>query len=103
MVMPRDEIQTEIVEAWNIYIEALEKSLMKLEEDINEAAEMANTCTSEWCEATEHVLDELANSLFSISEPRWSKPENSLKIRKLKRRIHDLYANYREVYRAVSA
>ena len=101
--MPRDEIQTEIAEAWGIYIEALEKSLKKLEEDIDEATEMASTCNSEWCEATEHVIDELANSLFSISEPRWSKPEDSMKIRNLKRRIHDLYANYREVYRAVSA
>jgi hypothetical protein len=103
MVMPRDEIQTEIVGAWRVYIEALEKSLIKLEEDIKEAVDMADTCNSEWCEATEHVIDELSNSLFSISEPRWSKPEDSMKIRNLKRRIHDLYANYREVYRTVSA
>ncbi len=30
IVMPRDEIQTEIIEAWPIYIKALEKSLVKL-------------------------------------------------------------------------
>jgi BMFP domain-containing protein YqiC len=103
MSMPKDEIQSEMIEAWRTYLDALEKSLDKLESDIREAAEMAGTCTSEWCQATEHVIDELANALFSISEPRWSKPEDSEKIKKLKRKVHDLYANYKEVYKSVSA
>jgi hypothetical protein len=29
MVIPRDEIKTEIIEAWPIYIKALKKSLVK--------------------------------------------------------------------------
>jgi hypothetical protein len=92
-----------MIDAWRTYLEALEKSLAKLEKDIHEAAEMAGTCTSEWCAATEHVIDELANALFSISEPRWSKPQDSAKIKKLKRKVHDLYANYKAVYKSVSA
>ena len=68
-----------------------------MEEGINEAAEMTDTCTSEWCEATEHVIDELSNSLFSISEPHWSSAEDSKKIKKLRKRIHDLYAKYKSV------
>ncbi len=44
------------------------------------------------------MIDELANSLFSISEPRWAAPEDSKKIKALKRRVYDLYVNYRGVY-----
>jgi DNA polymerase III delta prime subunit len=102
MPMPKDEIQSEMVSAWRTYIEALEKSLDKLDKDITEARDMARVCTSEWCEATEHVIDELSNALFSISEPRWSSPEDSKKIKRLKRRVYDLYVNYRGVYDKVS-
>ena len=66
-----------------------------LEKGLAEASEMRDICTDEWCVATEHVIDELANSLFSISEPKWSSPEDSKKIKVLKRRVHDLYAKYK--------
>jgi hypothetical protein len=102
MSMPKDEVQKEMVDAWRIYLEALEQSMNKLDADIKEAAEMADQCTDEWCEATQHVIDELGNSLFAISEPRWANEEDSRRIRALKRRVHDLYANYREVYRQVA-
>jgi hypothetical protein len=102
MVMPRDQIQSEMNRAWRTYLDALEKSLDMLEKDIGEAREMAGTCTSEWCEATEHTIDELNNALFSISEPRWSDPDASQKIKQLKRRIYELYADYKGVYEKVS-
>ena len=73
----------------------MEESLKILEKDLDEAEEMSEKCTGEWCEATEHVIDELSNSLFSISEPRWSSEEDSKKLKALKRRIHDLYAKYK--------
>ena len=98
MSMPKDEIQKEMTEAWNTYIQALEKSLDIIDKDIDEAKEMAGVCTEEWCNATEHVIDELGNALFSISEPRWSTDEDSKRIKALKRRIYDLYVNYRGVY-----
>ena len=99
MAMPKNEIQTEMIDAWRTFLTSMDKSLEMLEEDITEATEMASICTGEWCEATEHVIDELANSLYSISEPSWSNPQDSAKIKKLKKRVHDLYANYREVYK----
>ncbi|MEJ2728262.1 MAG: hypothetical protein P8185_07090 [Deltaproteobacteria bacterium] len=102
MAMPKDEIQSEVTKAWQHYIDALEKSLDLLEKDIEEVRNMAGSCTSEWCEATEHVLDELNNSLFSISEPRWADPEDTQRIKKLKRRIYDLYVNYKGVYEKAS-
>jgi hypothetical protein len=85
-----------------MFLENMEESINRIESGIKEASEMASVCTSEWCEATEHVIDELSNQLFSISEPRWGSQEDSNKIRELKRRVHDLYANYKEVYSKVS-
>ena len=102
MSMPKDEIQQEMAEAWSTYVAALGKSLSKLEKDIKEAGDMAHECTGEWCEATEHVIDELANALFSISEPRWLDKKMSGKIKELKFRVYELYANYRSVYEKVA-
>ena len=100
MVMPRDsfqaDIENKIVEGWRVFIDNMEKSLDVLEQNIDEAAQMTDACTSEWCAATEHVIDEIANSLFSISEPHWSSEEDSKKIKELKRRVHDLYAKYKQ-------
>ena len=99
MVMPKDErfpqIQQNVVQSWRTHMTNMENSLDMLEQEIDEAAQMSSTCTSEWCEATEHVIDELGNSLFSISEPRWSSEEDSEKLKALKRRVHELYAKYK--------
>lgn len=103
MAMPKDEIRIEMNKAWDTYLAALEKSVDILENDITEAKNLAGVCTDEWCEATEHLIDELNNSLFSISEPRWADPEESKRIKLLKRRIYDLYVNYRGVFQAASA
>lgn len=103
MPMPKDELQQEYASAWRTYLDSLEQAIEKLEADIKEAAHMADTCTNEWCQATEHVVDDLSNALFSISEPRWANQADSDKIRKLRRRIHDLYADYRNVSSGVSA
>ncbi len=99
MVMPKDsfqaDIQQEVIENWRMFVSNMEKSLKMLENGIDEASEMTEICTSEWCVATEHVIDELNNSLFSISEPRWASEEDSKKIKVLKKRLHDLYAKYK--------
>ena len=108
MVMPKDSFQNDlqqgVVENWRTFMKNMETSLDQLEKGINEASEMAGACTSEWCEATEHVIDDLSNQLFSISEPRWVREEDSKKLKALKRRVHDLYADYKQVYeKAASA
>jgi hypothetical protein len=102
MSMPKDEIQTEMTQAWETYLNALERSLNILEKDIEEAKDMAGVCTDEWCQATEHVFDEIGNALFSISEPRWSTPDDSRRIKSLKRRLYDIYVNYKGVYAKVA-
>ena len=99
MPLPKDsyypDIQQNIVQNWRDFISNLENSLDMLEKDIEEASQLSSVCTSEWCEATEHVIDELSNSLFSISEPRWSSKEDSIKIKHLRKKVHDLYAKYK--------
>jgi hypothetical protein len=89
-----------IDKVWTTYIEGLEQSLDMLDRDIREAKDMAKACTNEWCTATEHILDDLSNSVFSIHEPVTSKPERSQRIKALRRRIHDIYADYRSLPRA---
>jgi len=103
MPMPKDDLQQEYVSSWRTYVDSLDQALQKLEADIQEASEMKDVCTEEWCQATEHVVDELSNALFSISEPRWSNQEDSAKIKQLKRRVHDLYADYRAVHNQTGA
>lgn len=101
MPMPRDafqsSLQEQMLESWRIYVKNMEASLNNLEAGLKEADEMREVCTSEWCEATEHVIDDISNSLFSISEPRGSSEKDSKKIRELRRRLHDLYAEYKKV------
>jgi hypothetical protein len=46
--------------------------------------------TDEWCQATESVLEELAEVINSISEPRWLTKNDSLKIECLRERIQNL-------------
>lgn len=103
MNMPRTQIDMQVNQAWTDFTSSLEKSIDMLEKEIDEASGMTDICTDEWCEATEHYIDDLSNALFSISEPRGSSQEESDKIKALKRRVYDLYANYREVYRKAQA
>jgi hypothetical protein len=101
MSIPRNEIGSEMEMAWGVFAQSLEKSIRLLDADIKEAKHVASKCTDEWCAATEHVIDDLNNALFSISEPRGSEAAVSKKIKQLRQRVHDLYADYRQVYRSV--
>ena len=102
MVLPKDSfqntVQKDVVKNWKMFMKNMETSINTIEKGIKEASEMADVCTSEWCEATEHLIDELSNQIFSISEPRWADQKDSQKIRDLRRRVHDLYADYKQVY-----
>lgn len=91
------QMQESFLMAHREFITSLDKSLDMLDHDIDEAAEMSQICTDEWCHATEGVLDELAKVIYSISEPRWSSKEDSKKISSQRHRIHDLYAKYKSI------
>lgn len=100
MRLNNENFQKENLEAWQTYLSSLEKSLAQLEADIEEASSMTEICTDEWCQATEHVIDQLGDALFSISEPRWAPESVSRKLKALKRRLHDLYAAYKAAPKA---
>lgn len=99
MTLPKDSFQASVeqdfVSNWREFVANMEASVNLLEKGIDEAAQMRDICTDEWCVATEHVIDELSNSLFSISEPRWLTEGDSRKLKELRRRVHDLYAKYK--------
>jgi len=97
MKKPQSDVYDSFSSVWREYIQGLEDSLDKLEKDIQEASEMSEKCTSEWCTATEHVINELSDSLFGIHEPKFSSDQDSAKLKTLKKRVHDLYAQYKSV------
>lgn len=102
MTIPKDEIYNEMSKAWETYLTALEGSINMLEGNIEEVKGLAGVCTNEWCEATDHVIDDQNNALFSISEPRWSDADYSKRIKLLKRRIYDIYVNYKGIFQKAS-
>ena len=88
------QTQSALDDAWTTYVQNLEASLSQLEKDIEDAVSTREGCNNEWCQATEHVLDELGNALFSIHEPSFSKEADTKKIKELKRRLHKAYAKF---------
>ena len=95
MALPDEIVRKQVYEGWKSFVENLEKSLELLEKEINFTSKMVNACTLEWCEATERALDEISNSLFSISEPAWVTDEDSRKLKALKRKVYEVYAAYK--------
>lgn len=93
--------QNEMVQSFLIahreFMTSLENSLALIEEELNEAAEVGEICTGEWCSAIEDTLDELAKFIYSISEPRWISDEDSKTLSNLRHKVHDLYAKYKSV------
>jgi len=97
MKQAQSDIHDSLAVRWRDYVQGLEEALNKLEKDIDEASEMSERCTAEWCTATEHVIDELSNALFSIHEPKTASDEDTKKLKSLKKKVHDLYTRYKSV------
>ena len=95
MELPAEIVRREMYAGWKAFVDNLEKSLDLLEREIDFTSKMIDACTLEWCQSTEHALDEISNSLFSISEPTLASEEDSRKLKVLKRKIHDVYAQYK--------
>jgi len=94
-MLKQKDMERTMLLAHREFMTGLEKSIDMLESDINEATEMDEICTDEWCKSTELYIDELHKNLYSISEPRWADPEDSRKIHELRDRIKKLYAHYK--------
>jgi hypothetical protein len=94
MMQRQKEMENAMLMAHREFVRNLEKSLDILDKDIQEASEMEDICTDEWCYSTDVTLDELHKLVYSISEPRWATEEDSKKIKNLRTRIKDLYAKF---------
>ena len=95
MVEQKETIEKERAEAWRTYVQSLENYLEQEENAIDRAVHLSSTCTDEWCETTEEVIEELSKAIFSVSAPRWITPEDAKRIKTLKRRAQDLYVKYK--------
>ena len=95
MEMPNEIVRKKVYEGWASFVKSLEESVATLEKEIDFTSKMVKACTLEWCEATERAIDDISNSLFSISEPSWLSAEDSKKLKMLKRKVHDVYARYK--------
>lgn len=92
------KMQKEMVESFQMshrgYMKNLNDCLKKIETDFEEAREIDDVCSGEWCRAIERSLDEMAKDLYTISEPRWVASDYSRTLRNMRRRVHDLYGKY---------
>ena len=93
--------QKEMVESFQLnhkdFMTNLNSSLKALDHHISEAQEIDSICTGEWCRAIERDIDDLSNSIYSLSEPRWSCAGHSKKIKKMRDRLHDIYLKYKGI------
>ncbi len=90
-------IQDNYSEAWHTWMDGLEETLDEVHECLNQARDVQEVCTDEWCEATDTLLDDLHHVLFSISEPGWTSEEDSRKIRDLRKRVRKAYERFEEI------
>ena len=80
-IMGHIDLQCCVTDAWKGFIDSLEKSIQMLDEKITEAENMSVQVTGEWAVAIEHVIDDLSNFAFSISEPREARKNIPEKLR----------------------
>ncbi len=87
-------------DAWVGFMDGLEKSIRMLDEQLTEAEQMSTQVTGEWAAAIEHVMDDLANYVFSISEPRGDSPAYSQRLKDLRHRLHEYYVRFKSIRQA---
>lgn len=90
----QQDMEKSMLMAHRDFMNNLENSLDSLEKDIQDAKEVSSRCTAEWCTATDHFIDELHKSIYSISEPRWLTEEDSERIHNLRKKVKDLYLEF---------
>ena len=79
------------------FMKGLDNSFSIIEHDLKEATNFDARCRGEWCTKMEDSIDELAKSIYSISEPRWLSDQDSRMIRSMRHRVHDIYAKFKGI------
>jgi hypothetical protein len=89
------EMEETMLKAHRGFMKELANAIDTVEKELDQAEEMSSICTDEWCQATEHYLDDLHKSVYSISEPRFSSEADHEQIKKLRNRVKDLYLRFK--------
>jgi len=76
------------------FLTSLDHGLDFLEEELQDADEIIDVCTDEWCTTAEDLFDDLHKEIYAISEPRWLGEEDSRRIKNLRNRVKLLYAHF---------
>jgi hypothetical protein len=99
-IMECNDLVCCVNDAWAVFMDGLEKSIKMLDEKLTEAEQMSSQVTGEWAAAIEHVMDDLANYVFSISEPRGTSAAYSQRLKSLRHRIHEHYIRFKSIKEA---
>jgi hypothetical protein len=97
-IMKQQKVMVEsFLMAHRDFMKGLDNSFSIIERDLDKAANFDVRCKGEWCSKMESSIDELANSIYSISEPRWSSDQDSKMITNMRHRVHDIYAKFKGI------
>ena len=99
-IMECNDLGCGVNDAWAVFMDGLEKSIGMLDEKLTEAEQMSSQVTGEWAAAIEHVMDDLANFVFSISEPRGTSEAYSQRLKSLRHRLHEHYVRFKSLKEA---
>ncbi len=91
------ERQEKLVAIQKDYIQALEDAIKTLEDEIREASEVEQAGREDWEKSIEGYIDELHGIIFSLPEPRYGHEDLHKKIVGLRKRIKDLYADFKKM------
>jgi hydroxylamine reductase (hybrid-cluster protein) len=94
MEKTKKTIAENTMRAWESYLATLEHALIQMEKSIEESVSVDAACTNEWCESVEEVVDELTEAIYSLNIPRWADPEQSHRVKTLKKKAREVYARY---------
>jgi len=90
----RKTIEKNTMTAWASYLSTLEHAIVQMEKSIEDSISVPSACTNEWCESVEEVIDELTEAIYAFNIPRWADPEQSARVKNLKKKAREVYAKY---------
>jgi hypothetical protein len=93
---PHMVVKETLDDAWRTYLDNLDKALGVIEQQVREAKEVRDICTDEWCEATEHAIEELNDQVTHIHEPWFTTKEDSQRIKAMKKRLREIFYEYKK-------
>ncbi len=95
------EMQEKLVTIQKDYIDTLEQAVKRLEDEISEASDVEHAGHPEWEKSIEGYIDELHAIIFSLPEPRYGHEDLHHKITDLRKRIKNLYVDFKKMIEAV--